>query len=192
MLYKISKILSHLLCWLPIGYILYAINNRLLGADPQEAMLELLGLWTLIFLFLCLSITPLARIIKKPLVFKFRRLLGLYSAFYLLLHIIVFFIFYLEMDLGYLLTEILERPYITVGMLAAILLIPLTITSTKKMQRKLGRNWKKLHQLVYLVAILAIVHFIWQTKSDLNQPTIYLLWLIFLLGYRIYQRSPKK
>ena len=192
MLYKISKILSHLLCWFPIGYILYAVNNRLLGADPQEAMLELLGLWTLIFLFLCLSITPLARITKKPIVIKFRRLLGLYSTFYLLLHITVFFIFYLEMDLAYLLTEILERPYITVGMLAAVLLIPLTVTSTKKMQRRLGRNWKKLHQLVYLIAILAIVHFIWQTKSDLNQPLIYLLWLIFLLGYRIYQRSPNK
>ena len=96
------------------------------------------------------------------------------------------------MDLAYLLTEILERPYITVGMLAAVLLIPLTVTSTKKMQRRLGRNWKKLHQLVYLIAILAIVHFIWQTKSDLNQPLIYLLWLIFLLGYRIYQRSPNK
>ena len=123
---------------------------------------------------------------------KFRRLLGLYSAVYLLFHITVFFIFYLEMDLGYLLIEVIERPYITVGMFAAILLIPLSITSTKKMQRRLGRNWKKLHQLVYLVAVFAIIHFIWQTKSDLNEPLIYLIWLIILFGYRIYQRNNKK
>ena len=192
MLYKSLKIIAHILCWVPIGYILYAANNRLLGADPQESLLELLGLWTLIFLFLCLSITPVARIIKKPVVIKFRRLLGLYSAAYLLFHIATFFIFYLEMDLGYLVTEIVERPYITVGMLAALLLIPLSITSTKKMQRRLGRNWKRLHQLTYLVAILAIIHFIWQTKSDLNEPLTYLLWLVFLFGYRIYQKIVRK
>lgn len=189
MLYKISKIVAHLSCWFPLGYILYAVNNRLLGADPQESMLELLGLWALIFLFLCLSVTPVARIFKKPVFTKFRRLLGIYSAVYLLFHIALFFIFYLEMDFGYLFREIVERPYISVGMLAGILLIPLTATSTKKMQRRLGRRWKKLHQLTYLVAILAITHFIWQTKSDLNEPFIYLLWLIFLLGYRIYQRN---
>ena len=185
--YKVFKILAHISCWLPFVYLVYAASNRLLGADPQEEMLHQLGLWTLIYLFLGLSITPVNKLFKLPHLIKFRRMLGLYAIFYLLLHITLFFIFYLEMDFSFLLEEIIERPYITVGMAATILLLPLAFTSTKSMQRKLGKNWKKLHKLVYLIAILAIIHFIWQSKSDLNEPLLYLIWLVAVLGYRIYR-----
>jgi sulfoxide reductase heme-binding subunit YedZ len=185
--YKISKILAHIAGWLPLGYLVYAANNRLLGADPQEEMLHQLGLWTLIFLLIGLSITPLNRIFKFPILIRYRRMVGLYAFFYLLLHLTVFFVFYLELSINYLWDEIIERPYITVGMLATLMLLPLVATSTKKMQRRLGRNWKKLHQLVYLIAILGITHFIWQSKSDLNEPFLYLIWLVFVLGYRLYR-----
>jgi len=178
---------AHITCWLPLFYLIYAAYYRLLGADPQDEMLHQLGLWALIYLLTGLSLTPLNKIFQLPVLVKFRRMLGLYAFWYLLLHLTVFFIFYLELDFSYLLDEIVERPYITVGMLAMLLLIPLVVTSTKSMQRRLGRNWKKLHQLVYPIAILAITHFIWQSKSDLNEPLLYLIWLVFLLGFRIYK-----
>ena len=189
--YKLSKVLAHIACWVPLAYLIYAAYNRQLGADPQEEMLHQLGLWTLIYLLIGLSITPLNRIFKWPILVKYRRMLGLYAFLYLLLHLTIFFIFYLELSLSYLWDEIIERPYITVGMLAMLLLIPLVVTSTKSMQRRLGRNWKKLHQLVYPIAILAITHFIWQSKSDLNEPLLYLIWLVFLLGFRVYKSRVK-
>lgn len=192
MKYKLSKAFAHIACWLPLIYLVYAAYNRQLGADPQEEMLHQLGLWTLIYLLMGLSITPLNRIFKYPILIKFRRMLGLYAFFYLLLHLTVFFIFYLEMSVAFLWDEIIERPYITVGMLAALMLLPLAFTSTKKMQRRLGRRWKKLHQLVYLISILAVVHFIWQSKSDLNEPLMYAIWLVTLLGFRIYQSKKSR
>jgi methionine sulfoxide reductase heme-binding subunit len=161
--------------------------DRQLGADPQEKMLHQLGLWTLIYLLIGLSITPLSKIFKKGILVKFRRMMGLYAFLYLILHLTVFFIFYLETSLAQLWDEIIERPYVTVGMMATILFIPLVVTSTRGMQRKLGRRWKKLHQLTYLIALLAIIHFIWQSKSDLNEPLLYFIWLAIVLGYRWYK-----
>ena len=184
--YRVLKVVAHIACWIPLVYLIYAVNHRLLGADPQEEMLHQLGLWTLIFLLSGLSITPLNRIFKLPGLVKCRRMLGLYAVFYLILHITIFFIFFLENSISYLWDEIIERPYITVGMLATLMLLPLVFTSTRKMQRRLGRNWKKLHKLVYPIAILGITHFIWQSKSDLNEPLLYLIWLVSILGYRLY------
>jgi len=168
--YRISKIISHLTCFVPLAWLVYGAFNRLLGADPQEKMLHQLGLWTLIFLLLGLSITPLRQIFGISILIKFRRMLGLYAAFYLALHIAIFFYFYLEADIALLWDEVLERPYITIGMLASVLIIPLVITSTRSMQKRLGRDWKNLHKMVYLVSILAVSHFLWQSKSDLNEP----------------------
>ena len=189
--YRVLKVILHIACWLPLIYLIYAVNHRLLGADPQEEMLHQLGLWTLIFLLGGLSITPLNRIFKFPVLVKYRRILGLYAFFYLILHITTFFIFFLENSISYLWDEIIERPYITVGMLATLMLLPLVFTSTRKMQRKLGRNWKRIHKLVYPIAILGITHFIWQSKSDLNEPLLYLIWLVSILGYRLYYSKLK-
>lgn len=184
--YKLSKTVTHLACWFPLIYLIYAANNRLLGADPQEEMLHQLGLWTLIFLLVGLSITPVNRFFKFSILIKYRRMFGLYAFLYLTLHITIFFIFFLETNISYLWDEIIERPYITVGMLATAMFLPLVFTSTRKMQRRLGRNWKKLHRLVYLIGILGITHFIWQSKSDLNEPLLYLIWLSTIFGYRVY------
>ena len=185
--YKLLKVLTHLFSFIPLGYVAFAIvtQSRLLGADPQEKVLHLMGLWSLIFLLMTLSLTPINRIFKLPIIIRFRRSFGLYSAFYLLLHISTFFVFYLELDIAQLLQETIERPYITLGMIATILMISLSVTSTKAIQRKMGVKWKKLHQSVYFIGGLAIAHFIWQSKSDLNEPFWYLIWLIRVLGYRL-------
>ena len=188
MVYKVSKVVLHFSCWLPFGYILYGIDQRSLGADPQEVVLEIFGLWALIILLLCLTLSPIASILKKPILIRYRRMLGLYFAFYLSLHLITFFVFFAEMDIKFLLAEVWDRPYISIGILAWILTLPLVFTSTKKMQRYLGRRWKKLHQLTYLIAILGSIHFLWQSKSDLNEPLIYTIWLILLLGYRLNRK----
>jgi len=185
-MFKIIKVAAHIACWIPLCFLIYAAIFRQLGADPQEEMLHQLGLWTLIFLLLGLSITPLYRLLSLPQLVKYRRMLGLYAFFYLNLHILVFFLFYLNANLSELLDETIKRPYITLGMTAFLLMIPLVITSTKVMQRKLGRKWKKLHQLVYFIATLGAIHFIWQSKSDLNEPMVYFLWLVLALSIRAF------
>ena len=165
--------------------------NRELGADPQEKMLHLLGFWSLVYLLLGLSITPLAKLCRAFNLIRFRRMIGLYAAFYLLLHMLIFFVFYLDSEFQQLLTEVIDRPYITLGMLAFVLMLPLVFTSTKLMQRRLGPRWKILHRLVYPISVFAIVHFIWQSKSDLNEPLTYTLWLVLLLGLRVYWAKSK-
>jgi sulfoxide reductase heme-binding subunit YedZ len=182
------KAIAHLACFAPLGYLVYAVNNRLLGGDPQESVLHLLGYWSMLFLLLCLTVTPLKQITKQSQLLHYRRMLGLYCVFYLVLHLTMFFIFYLESNLYLLWQEVVERPYITLGMAASLMLIPLTVTSTKKMQRLLGRRWKKIHWMIYPIALMALGHFIWQSKADLNEPLTYMAWLLILLGYRLYRR----
>ncbi|MDQ7050366.1 MAG: protein-methionine-sulfoxide reductase heme-binding subunit MsrQ [Enterobacterales bacterium] len=184
--FKPLKLAAHVGCWIPLSYLVYAAIFRLLGADPQEEMLHQLGLWTLILLLSGLSLTPLNRIFSIPKLIQYRRMLGLYAFFYLVLHILVFFWFYLDANLAELFDEVIKRPYVTLGMLATLLMLPLVLTSTRAMQRKLGKRWKKLHQLVYLIAILGCIHFIWQSKSDLNEPLIYFIWLVSLFSIRAY------
>lgn len=185
--YKITKILAHLFSWLPLAWLFYAASTAQLGGDPQEEVLHELGIWGLIFLLLSLSITPLKKLFSSLPWIKFRRMLGLYGAFYIFLHLLMFVAFYLQFSLQALWSEIIERPYITVGMIAVVGLIPLVFTSTKASQRRLGKKWKKLHQLVYPIIVLALVHYIWQTKSDLNEPFLYVFWGIVIFGFRLYQ-----
>ena len=137
---------------------------------------------------LSLSITPLRRVSGVNVFIKFRRMLGLYSFLYLSLHLLTYFAFYLEFRWFELGKEIIERPYITVGFLAWILMIPLTITSTKKLQRRLGRKWVSLHKMVYSIAALGLIHYVWQSKSDLNEPLIYVTWGFILMVLRVKNR----
>ncbi|MBV1909711.1 MAG: sulfoxide reductase heme-binding subunit YedZ [Kangiellaceae bacterium] len=184
MVYKLSKVSAHVICWLPLIYLIFAAIHRTLGADPQEIMLHLLGFWALVFLLLSLSVTPLRRVFQFPILVNFRRMLGLYAGWYMLLHVALFFTFYLNLDISELVNEVIERPYITVGMLALLLMLPLVVTSTKAMQRRLGKKWKALHRLAYLIGALSIVHFVWQSKSDLNEPLLYAVWLVVVLVSR--------
>jgi len=164
-----------------------------LGANPVEQVLNVCGKSGLNLLMLTLCITPLRRSTGINRLISFRRLLGLFAFFYLALH----FSTYALLDLGLLyepglawetlLVDIAERPYITVGFTALLLLIPLAVTSTRAMQRRLGRKWAKLHRLVYVVAVLGVVHYYWQVKSDLDfaEPLLYAFLLTVLLGVRL-------
>ena len=167
-----------------------------LGANPVEQILNVCGKTGLNLLMLTLCITPIRRATGVNRLISFRRLLGLFAFFYLALH----FSTYALLDLGLLyapgqafgtlLVDIAERPYITVGFTALLLLIPLAVTSTRGMQRRLGRNWAKLHRLVYVVGVLGVVHYYWQVKSDLDfaEPLLYAFLLAVLLGVRLKHR----
>ncbi len=167
-----------------------------LGANPVEQILNVCGKTGLNLLMLTLCVTPIRRSTGINRLISFRRLLGLFAFFYLVLH----FSTYALLDLGLLyapgqaggtlLVDITERPYITVGFTALVLLIPLAVTSTRGMQRRLGRNWAKLHRLVYVVGVLGVVHYYWQVKSDLDfaEPLLYAFLLTVLLGVRLRHR----
>jgi sulfoxide reductase heme-binding subunit YedZ len=167
-----------------------------LGVNPVEHVLDVCGTTGLNLLMLTLCITPLRRSLGINRLVSFRRLLGLFAFFYLALH----FSTYALLDLGLifqpqfawdtLLADIVERPYITVGFTALVLLIPLAVTSTRALQRRLGKNWVKLHRLVYVIAILGVLHFWWQKKSDADvaEPILYAFLLAALLGERLKHR----
>jgi len=186
------KLLAHLSAFIPLAWLVYAAMTNKLGGDPQTKLMHELGSWALIFLLLCLSITPLKRLSGRTVFQKYRRMLGLYGAFYMFLHMLAYFVLYLQFDFNELFNEVFKRPYILVGMLALILTVPLVITSTKGAQRRLGRRWKKLHQLTYFVAMLGVIHLVWQSKSDLNEPFLYILWGVVLAVARVVYLKSKK
>jgi len=159
-----------------------------LGADPVAAIEHELGLWALRLLLVTLAVSPLRQVLDQPVLMRFRRLLGLWAFAYASLH----FTAYLVLDLrgwwAQVLVEIVERPYITVGFAAWLLLLPLALTSTRGWMRRLGRNWGRLHRLVYLVAALAVLHFWWVVKSDVSEPLLYAAILAVLLGWRLAWR----
>jgi len=159
-----------------------------LGPDPVAAIEHELGLWALRLLLLTLAVTPLRQLSGQAVLLRFRRMLGLYAFAYASLH----FAAYLVLDLrGWwtlVFEEIAKRPYITVGFAAWLLLVPLAITSTRGWMRRLGRNWGRLHRLVYAIAVLAVLHFWWIVKSDYREPLLYATILALLLGWRLWKR----
>lgn len=172
------------LCLLPAAGLAHGAYFGTLGANPIEALTHGTGEWGLRLLLLTLSLTPAARLSGRAWLMGLRRMLGLFAFFYATLHLIT----YLWLDQFFLWREILldiaERPFITVGMAAFVLLVPLAATSTRAMMRRLGPRWKPLHRLVFLSAALAVLHFLWLVKADLQRPLIYAGVLALLLGYR--------
>jgi sulfoxide reductase heme-binding subunit YedZ len=163
-------------------------NGMSLGPNPVEEVLHTMGKTSLNILLITLCVSPLRRATHYNILIKFRRMLGLFSFFYLVLHFLTYAVLDLRLAWNTLFVDITRRPYITVGMAAFALMIPLAITSTKKMQRRLKRRWVTLHRTVYAVAILAVLHFLWQTKLDTLEPTIYIAILAVLLGERVMHR----
>jgi len=159
-----------------------------LGANPIEELLHELGRWGLKFLLLTLAITPVRQMMGWNWLLRFRRMLGLFSFFYILLHFTVYAVLDQGLDLALIIEDVIKRPYITLGMTGLLLLIPLAITSTKGMMRGLGKRWQKLHRLVYVIAIVGVWHFYWQVKLDTLDATVYAAILLALLGSRVYQR----
>ena len=160
-----------------------------LGANPAEYITRSIGDWTLRLLLATLAITPLRKMTGWNWLLRLRRMLGLYTFFYALLHLSAYVSFDHVFDVAEILKDIVKRPFITVGFTCLVLMIPLAVTSTNAMVRRLGaKRWQLLHRLVYLIAPLAVLHFWWMVKRDLTEPIIYALLLTGLLGYRLYSR----
>lgn len=193
-----AKTAVHIAALIPLAilawqfYDVWKTGSDALGADPVAEIEHRLGLWALRLLLITLAITPLRQLSGKPVLVRFRRMLGLYAFFYACLHFAAF----LGLDLrGYwtqIFEEIVKRPYITVGFAAWLLLVPLAITSTKGWIRRLGRNWGRLHKLIYAIGVLAVLHFWWLVKSDIREPLLYASILAVLLGWRFWKRFSRR
>ena len=169
---------------LPVAWLCWLTWHDQLGTNPVETLSHRTGDWSLRFLLLALAITPLRRLSGWNGLQKLRRMLGLFAFFYVCLHFSVYLIFDQFFDLSAILEDIAKRPYITVGFLGFLLLIPLAITSTNSMIKRLGRNWQRLHRLVYLIGVLGVMHYWWLVKADIREPALYAALLAALLGYR--------
>lgn len=194
-----AKTLVHALALAPLALLAWQFwqvfseaDIDALGADPVAEVEHRLGLWALRLLLVALAVTPLRQVTGQPVLLRFRRMLGLYAFAYASLH----FAAYLVLDLrGYwaqVFEEIVKRPYITVGFAAWLLLVPLAVTSTQGWIRRLGRNWARLHKLVYAIAVLAVLHFWWLVKSDIREPMLYAAILAVLLGWRVWKRLARR
>jgi sulfoxide reductase heme-binding subunit YedZ len=180
-----AKPVVHLLCLAPFCLLLVAAFNDALGANPVEKLTHETGDCTLRLLLITLSLSPLRQWTGLATWIRFRRTIGLYSYFYCCCHFSIWFIADHSFDPGSMIEDIVKRPYITLGFSAFLLLLPLAATSNQAMIRRLGRKWKSLHQLVYLVLLLGIFHFIWMVKADYLEPTIYAIIAIILLIHRV-------
>jgi len=177
-----------LLCLVPLLELVWQGFFGSLGTNPVETITHATGDWTLRFLMITLSITPLRRLTGNHWLIRLRRLFGLYAFFYALLHFVTYIWFDQYFDWMEIAKDIPKRPFITVGFTAFVLLLPLAFTSTNAMMRRLKKNWQRLHKLVYLIALLGVLHFLWLVKADILEPSIYGAVLIVLLGYRAMQQ----
>ena len=179
------KPLLFLICLIPLARLVYLGFTDGLGANPIEFVTRSTGTWTLTGLMITLAVTPLRRLTGHNALIRYRRMLGVFTFFYASLH----FTTYIWLDQFFsipgILKDIYKRPFITVGFAAFVLLIPLAVTSTNAMMRRLGKRWQQLHRLVYLIGGLGVLHYVWLVKKDLTQPIIYGTVLLILLTMRL-------
>lgn len=185
--FVIFKRIVFIVCLFPALLLLEGALNDRLGSNPVEALVRQSGDWGLRFLLITLSISPLRKLTGQSSWLRLRRMLGLYTFFYASLHVSLYigldkFLYWDE-----IVEDIFERPFITIGLLSFLLLIPLAVTSTQKMIRSLGKNWLRLHRMIYLISITAVLHFYMMVKADTQEPWIYILILVFLLAFRLPQ-----
>jgi sulfoxide reductase heme-binding subunit YedZ len=167
----------------------WAVGALTLGTNPIELLTRSTGTWTLVFLCAGLALTPLRRLTGAHWLLRLRRMVGLFAFFYAALHLTTYVWFDQWFDPQEIVKDVIKRPFITVGMAAFLLLLPLALTSTDGMMRRLGRRWGKLHQLVYPIAILGVVHYWWLVKRDVTQPLAYAAVVALLLGFRAAWRA---
>jgi methionine sulfoxide reductase heme-binding subunit len=187
----IWKPIVFLACLVPFGLAigdLFGYTGSL-GANPVEELQDRFGPWGLRFVMIALAVTPLRKITGKVWLLRFRRMLGLFAFFYVLMH----FLNWLIIDQGVLwsaiVEDLVERPFITLGFTGLLLLTAMAVTSTNGMRRRMGKRWDKLHYSVYAVGILGVWHYWWQVKSDITEPLIYAVILAVLLGFRLLMRG---
>ncbi len=176
-------------CLIPLGRLAYAAYTGNLGANPIEFITHFTGDWTLILLLATLSVTPLRKISGWNWLIRYRRVLGLCAFFYALLHFGTYVVLDHFFDFHAIVKDVMKRPYVTAGFTGFVLMVPLSITSTAGMIRRLGKRWQRLHRLVYLVAIAGVIHFYWLVKADVRRPLGYGFVLLSLLGYRIVAKQ---
>lgn len=190
---KWTKPVLFLICLIPLALLIQKALTGGLGANPVEFLQHSTGDWTLRFLIFTLAVTPLRKLLNVPDLIRFRRMLGLFAFFYVCLH----FLTYIGPDQSFnfagMLKDVVKRPFITVGFLAFLLLIPLAITSTAGWIRRLGgRRWQMLHRAIYISAILGVIHYYWLVKSDVRKPLFYGALVVILLAYRLWVAVSKK
>jgi sulfoxide reductase heme-binding subunit YedZ len=173
------------ICLLPLARLIYLGGSGGLGANPIEFITHSTGTWTLVGLMVTLSVTPLRRLSGRADLIRYRRMLGLFSFFYACLHFVTYVWLDQFFDPAAIAKDIVKRPFITVGFAAFVLLVPLAVTSTHAMMRRLGRRWQQLHRLVYVIALLGVIHYLWLVKKDMTEPLIYGGVLVLLLAIRL-------
>lgn len=179
------KPLVFLLSLVPALLLVWRALGDDLGANPVETITHQTGLWGMYFLLITLSVTPLRRLTGVGWLLRLRRMLGLYAFFYASLHLLTYAWLDQYFNLAAIVDDIVKRPYITVGFAAWLLLVPLAVTSFQAAMRRLGRRWKTLHQAVYLVVFLVLLHFLWLVKAGLLEPLSYLIIYLLLLVSRL-------
>ena len=191
----IYKPLVFTACLLPLAWLAcgaFGWFGLSLGADPVKELEHECGKTALNLLLLTLAVTPVRELTGQPQLLRLRRMLGLFAFFYVVLHFTIYLVLDLELNFRTLGADIAKRPYITIGFTALLLLIPLAVTSTNGMMRRLGRRWQPLHRLVYVVAVLGVWHFYWQVKRDIREPLLYAGILATLLGYRVWRAGRRR
>ena len=182
---KYFKAFIFFLCLWPLGIIISNIYYNDLGPEPVKKIMNHFGEWTLIFICLTLSMSPLKRITNLSFWIKFRRMLGLFVFFYATIHLLTYVGLDYRFDWEPIINDVLKKKYIFIGFSAWLLLIPLAATSSQKMIRILRHNWKNLHRLIYVIAIFGSLHYIWLSKTIFFKPLIYTVIIVVLLALRI-------
>jgi len=178
------KILIHICAFLPIFNLYYQAYFDLLGADPVEDVIHFTGIGAFNLILISLLVSPLAHKLKQGFLLQVRRLIGIYAFFYALLHLLNFLAFDIQFDGALFISEVIDRPYITIGMVAFSLLTLLAVTSIHFLKRKMGKSWQKLHNSIYIIVLLVSVHFYWSVKSELYSPLFYFILTSLLLSFR--------
>ena len=182
---KYFKPFVFIVCLWPLGTIILDIYYNELGAEPVKKIMNHFGEWTLIFICLTLTMSPLKRITNLGFWIKFRRMLGLFVFFYATIHLLTYVGLDYRFDWEPIINDVLKKKYIFIGFSAWLLLIPLAITSSQKMIKLLKNNWKRLHRLIYIIAIFGSLHYIWLSKTIFFKPLVYLVIILVLLALRI-------
>jgi sulfoxide reductase heme-binding subunit YedZ len=182
---KRLRILTFLVCLIPFVLLLLKVLQNDLGPDPAKELALETGEWSIRFLLLALAMTPLRHLSGRMEFAQRRRMIGLFALFYASVHFLVWVIFLLGLRWGAILEEVVERPYITIGFSSFLILIVLGATSPRVMVRKLGKNWRRLHRLVYVAGVLAVIHLVWIVRTDLSEALLYGAILAGLLGWRL-------
>jgi sulfoxide reductase heme-binding subunit YedZ len=183
---KWTKVFGFLLCLVPLFLLGWRAYEQKLGANPIEKITHTTGDWTIWFLLITLSVTPVRKILNQPKLARFRRMLGLFAFFYGCLHLTTWIWLDKFFDLNEMWQDVVKRRFITVGMLAFVMMVPLAITSTNGWVRRLGFvRWQRLHRLVYFSALAGVIHYYWLVKSDVRLPLLYGGILAVLMVYRL-------